>query len=151
MVIISTSVQVVNRIQKLRKTAQLEPADPVDVYYKSVGNDKNTLEEILKSQVSYNWLIKHDSCFGIHFSWKLLYSVQDQYIRDALGSPIVPKEMAPKDVVSFDPQSSILFVAPLIFKFNSNIASYSTTCNLGIFSSSPVLAFGCCLVYCIFF
>jgi len=57
MVTISTSVQVVNRIQKLRKTAQLEPADPVDVYYESVGNDKNTLEEILKSQVSYNWLI----------------------------------------------------------------------------------------------
>lgn len=58
MVTISTSVQVVNRIQKLRKTAQLEPADPVDVYYESVGNDKNTLEEILKSQVSNNFFMK---------------------------------------------------------------------------------------------
>jgi isoleucyl-tRNA synthetase len=57
MVTICISVQVVNRIQKLRKTAQLKPTDPVDVYYESVGNDKNTLEEILKSQVSYNRLI----------------------------------------------------------------------------------------------
>ncbi|CAN6194017.1 unnamed protein product [Urochloa humidicola] len=65
--------EVVNRIQKLRKTAQLEPSDPVDVYYKSAGSDKNTLEGILKSQ--------------------------DQYIREALGSPLVPKEMAPTDVV----------------------------------------------------
>jgi isoleucyl-tRNA synthetase len=49
---ISLSIQVVNRIQKLRKTAQLEPSDPVDVYYKSVDDNKNTLQEILKSQVS---------------------------------------------------------------------------------------------------
>jgi hypothetical protein len=56
----------VNRIQKLRKTAQLEPADPVDVYYESVGNDKNTLEEILKSQVSYNWLINTVLVFEYH-------------------------------------------------------------------------------------
>jgi len=65
--------EVVNRIQKLRKTAQLEPSDPVDVYYKSVDHGKNSLGEILNSQV--------------------------QYIRDALGSPLVPKEMAPTDVV----------------------------------------------------
>ncbi|AQK81818.1 Isoleucine--tRNA ligase, cytoplasmic [Zea mays] len=71
--------EVVNRIQKLRKTAQLEPADPVDVYYESVGSDKNTLEEILKSQ--------------------------DQYIRDALGSPIMPKEMAPTDDVILGEES----------------------------------------------
>ncbi|GJN13246.1 hypothetical protein PR202_ga31597 [Eleusine coracana subsp. coracana] len=43
--------EVVNRIQKLRKIAQLEPTDPVDVYYKSVGDNKNTLQDILKSQV----------------------------------------------------------------------------------------------------
>ncbi|KAG2613221.1 hypothetical protein PVAP13_4KG344900 [Panicum virgatum] len=65
--------EVVNRIQKLRKTVQLEPSDPVDVYYKSVDHDKNSLGEILNSQV--------------------------KYIRDALGSPLVPKEMAPIDVV----------------------------------------------------
>ncbi|KAG2607498.1 hypothetical protein PVAP13_4NG249900 [Panicum virgatum] len=54
-------------------TAQLEPSDPVDVYYKSVDHGKNSLGEILNSQV--------------------------QYIRDALGSPLVPKEMAPTDMV----------------------------------------------------
>jgi len=52
MINISISVQVVNRIQKLRKTVQLEPSDPVDVYYKSVDHDKNSLGEILNSQVS---------------------------------------------------------------------------------------------------
>ncbi|KAF8658531.1 hypothetical protein HU200_058988 [Digitaria exilis] len=71
--------EVVNRIQKLRKTAQLEPSDPVDVYYKSAGNDKSTLEQILKSQ--------------------------DQYIRDALGSPLVPIEMSPTDVVVLGEES----------------------------------------------
>ena len=45
-----------------------------------------------------------DTCFGTCFSGKLVYSVQVQYIRDALGSPLVPKEMAPTDVVSLDLQ-----------------------------------------------
>jgi isoleucyl-tRNA synthetase len=49
---IGLSIQVVNRIQKLRKTAQLEPTDPVDVYYKSVDDNKNKLQDTLKSQVS---------------------------------------------------------------------------------------------------
>ncbi|KAG0535177.1 hypothetical protein BDA96_04G343700 [Sorghum bicolor] len=71
--------EVVSRIQKLRKTAQLKPTGPVDVYYESVGNDKNTLEEILKSQ--------------------------GQYVRDTLGSPIIPKEMAPRDVVVLGEES----------------------------------------------
>lgn len=44
------SIQVVNKIQKLRKIAQLEPTDLVDVYYKS-EDDNNTLKEILQSQV----------------------------------------------------------------------------------------------------
>uniref|UniRef100_A0A452XPN1 Uncharacterized protein n=1 Tax=Aegilops tauschii subsp. strangulata TaxID=200361 RepID=A0A452XPN1_AEGTS len=64
---------VVNRIQKLRKTAQLEPTDLIDVYYESVDNSNNTLEEILRSQ--------------------------DQYIRDVLGNSLVPKAAATSDMV----------------------------------------------------
>ncbi|XP_006656298.1 isoleucine--tRNA ligase, cytoplasmic-like [Oryza brachyantha] len=65
--------EVVNRIQKLRKTAQLEPTDLVDVYYKPLDDEKNTLVEILQSQ--------------------------DQYIRDALGNPLIPKVVAPPEAV----------------------------------------------------
>ncbi|KAF7061802.1 hypothetical protein CFC21_068468 [Triticum aestivum] len=64
--------EVVNKIQKLRKVAQLEPTDLVDVYYKS-EDDNNTLQEILQSQ--------------------------DQYIRDVLGSSPIPKAMAQSYVV----------------------------------------------------
>ncbi|CAD6249275.1 unnamed protein product [Miscanthus lutarioriparius] len=70
--------QVVNKILKLRKTAELEPIDPVDVYYKFSGNEKNTREEI-KSH--------------------------GQYIIDTLGSAIVLKEMAPTDVVVLGEES----------------------------------------------
>lgn len=67
-----------------------------------------------------------------HLNYFILY-IQDQYIRDALGSPVVPKEMAPADAVSFDPQS--FFVASVIFKFNSNNPPYKTLYTLGIFTS----------------
>ncbi|EMS56737.1 hypothetical protein TRIUR3_26898 [Triticum urartu] len=60
------------RIQKLRKTAQLEPTDLIDVYYESVDNSSNTLEEILQSQ--------------------------DQCIRDVLGNSLVPKAAATSDM-----------------------------------------------------
>ncbi|XP_073360353.1 isoleucine--tRNA ligase, cytoplasmic-like, partial [Aegilops tauschii subsp. strangulata] len=65
--------EVVNRIQKLRETAQLEPTDLIDVYYESADNSNNTLEEILQSQ--------------------------DQYIRDVLGNSLVPKAVATSDMV----------------------------------------------------
>jgi hypothetical protein len=72
-------VQVVNRIQKLRKTAQLEPTDPVDVYYESAGDDKDTLEEILKSQVSYNWLINMISILEYLFHETTLFCTESVY------------------------------------------------------------------------
>lgn len=46
--------QVVNRIQKLRKKAGLEPTDLVEVYYKSLDTDQAVLENILHSQVCTN-------------------------------------------------------------------------------------------------
>lgn len=74
--------EVVNKIQKLRKTAQLEPTDLIDVYYKSVNDDSNALEEIVQSQ--------------------------DQYIRDVLGNSLVPKAMAPSDMVVMCEESHIV-------------------------------------------
>ncbi|XP_072969393.1 isoleucine--tRNA ligase, cytoplasmic [Typha angustifolia] len=67
--------EVVNRVQKLRKKAGLEPTDLVEVYYKSLDSDKNVLESILHSQ--------------------------DQYIRAALGSPLLQQTLAPPDAVVF--------------------------------------------------
>uniref|UniRef100_A0A0E0CKC8 Uncharacterized protein n=1 Tax=Oryza meridionalis TaxID=40149 RepID=A0A0E0CKC8_9ORYZ len=65
-------LELLERIQKLWKTAQLEPTDLVDVYYKPMDDGKN-LVEIVQSQ--------------------------DQCIRDALGNPLIPKMMAPPDAV----------------------------------------------------
>uniref|UniRef100_A0A0E0CGT2 CCHC-type domain-containing protein n=1 Tax=Oryza meridionalis TaxID=40149 RepID=A0A0E0CGT2_9ORYZ len=64
--------EVVNKIQKLKKTAQLRPTDPVDVYYSSQDSSDSSLEKILQSQ--------------------------DQYIRDALGSPLNSKAQAQPNV-----------------------------------------------------
>jgi isoleucyl-tRNA synthetase len=44
--------EVVNKIQKLKKTAQLRLTDPVDVYYSSQDSSDSSLEKILQSQVS---------------------------------------------------------------------------------------------------
>ncbi|KAF2943465.1 hypothetical protein DAI22_02g065500 [Oryza sativa Japonica Group] len=64
--------EVVNKIQKLKKTAQLRLTDPVDVYYSSQDSSDSSLEKILQSQ--------------------------DQYIRDALGSPLTSKAQAQPNV-----------------------------------------------------
>ncbi|ONK75972.1 uncharacterized protein A4U43_C03F22490, partial [Asparagus officinalis] len=61
--------EVINRIQKLRKKAGLEPTDIVEVYYEPLNDDKHVLTNIVKSQ--------------------------EQYIRDALGSPLLQHTMAP--------------------------------------------------------
>ncbi|KAF5197657.1 Isoleucine--trna ligase [Thalictrum thalictroides] len=65
--------EVINRIQKLRKKTGLEPTDAVDVYFESLDNDKSTLHRVLNSQ--------------------------ENYIRDALGSPLLPSALAPSHTV----------------------------------------------------
>jgi isoleucyl-tRNA synthetase len=104
----SNSVQVVNKIQKLRKTAQLEPTDLIDVYYKPVDDCSSRLEEILQSQASQISQIKFlvsETGTSFHENY---YFVQDQYIREVLGNSLVPKAMAPSDTVS-------LYFQPLTF------------------------------------
>lgn len=44
-------IQVVNRIQKSRKKAGLEPTDVVEVYFEPLDEEKHVLERILKSHV----------------------------------------------------------------------------------------------------
>lgn len=40
-----------NRIQKLRKKAALEPTDIVEVYFNALDEDKSLSERVLNSQV----------------------------------------------------------------------------------------------------
>ncbi|KAJ0976072.1 hypothetical protein J5N97_018037 [Dioscorea zingiberensis] len=67
--------EVVNRIQKLRKKAGLEPTDIVEVYYEPLDDGKQILENIISSQ--------------------------EQYIREALGSPLLHRTLSPPEAVIF--------------------------------------------------
>ncbi|KAH9606871.1 hypothetical protein KSS87_019705, partial [Heliosperma pusillum] len=67
--------EVVNRIQKLRKKASLEPTDVVEVYISPSEKDTSTLKQVLSSQ--------------------------EQYVRDAIGSPLLLPEVMPAHAVIF--------------------------------------------------
>eukprot|EP01018_Ginkgo_biloba_P031750 Gb_05984 [translate_table: standard] len=67
------SREIVNRIQKLRKKAGLEPTDGVEVYFEPCEDDRTLLEQVVNSQ-------------GI-------------YMRDALGSPLLPSHLIPEHAV----------------------------------------------------
>ena len=47
------SLQIVNRIQKLRKKIALEPTDIVEVYFESLDQDKSVAQRVLQSQVMF--------------------------------------------------------------------------------------------------
>ncbi|KAL7598546.1 hypothetical protein Lser_V15G23401 [Lactuca serriola] len=65
--------EVVNRIQKLRKKSALEPTDIVEVYFKSLDEDKSVTAQILKSQ--------------------------EAYIKEAIGSPLLDSTLTPEHAV----------------------------------------------------
>ncbi|KAL2455520.1 tRNA synthetase class I family protein [Abeliophyllum distichum] len=71
--------EVVNRVQKLRKKAALEPTDMVEVFFKSLDENKTKFQEILESQ--------------------------EHYIRDALGSSLLPSTLIPPHAVILDEES----------------------------------------------
>ncbi|WCJ41408.1 Isoleucine--tRNA ligase cytoplasmic [Euphorbia peplus] len=101
--------EVVNRIQKLRKKIALEPSDVVDVYFESLDEDKSKLKRVLDSQ--------------------------EKYIKDAIGSPLLPSsEMPPHAVVigeeSYHQIYELSFTiylsrASLMFKSDAILALYS--------------------------
>ncbi|KAF2300184.1 hypothetical protein GH714_010457 [Hevea brasiliensis] len=103
------SWQVVNRIQKLRKKVALEPTDVVDVYFESLDEDKSKLERVLNSQ--------------------------EQYIRDAIGSPLLSSTLMPPQGVVIGEESYhqiyelsftiYLARAALVFKSDAILALYA--------------------------
>ncbi|KAL0435307.1 UNVERIFIED_CONTAM: Isoleucine--tRNA ligase, cytoplasmic [Sesamum radiatum] len=101
--------EIVNRIQKLRKKAALEPTDLVEVFIKSLDEDKANLQEILESQ--------------------------ELYIRDALGSLLLPSALLPPHAVvlaeeSFHGISNLSFAITLtrpalVFKSDAIVSLYA--------------------------
>ncbi|KAK4566798.1 hypothetical protein RGQ29_002877 [Quercus rubra] len=84
--------EIVNRIQKLRKKAALEPTDIVEVYFNALDEDKSLSERVLNSQ--------------------------DSYIADAIGSHLLPFAVKPSHAViiceeSFHGISGMSFVISL--------------------------------------
>lgn len=48
-------MQIVNRIQKLRKKVGLEPTDTVEVYFQSLDDDTSISQGFLRSQVELKY------------------------------------------------------------------------------------------------
>ncbi|KAH7572769.1 hypothetical protein JRO89_XS03G0009900 [Xanthoceras sorbifolium] len=71
--------EVVNRIQKLRKKVALEPTDVVEVYFESLDADKSVSQQVLNSQ--------------------------EHYIRDSIGSPLLPSTRMPPHAVIIGEES----------------------------------------------
>ncbi|KAH6765950.1 tRNA synthetase class I L [Perilla frutescens var. hirtella] len=71
--------EIVNRIQKLRKKAALEPTDLVEVFFKSLDKDGTISQEIIESQ--------------------------EKYIREALGSALLPHSLLPPHAVALAEES----------------------------------------------
>ncbi|KAI3450053.1 hypothetical protein Pfo_006718 [Paulownia fortunei] len=101
--------EIVNRIQKLRKKAALEPTDLVEVFFKSLDEDETNSQDILESQ--------------------------EQYIRGALGSPLLPSTLIPPHAVvlaeeSFHGISNLSFAITLarpslVFNSDALVALYA--------------------------
>ncbi|PPD89691.1 hypothetical protein GOBAR_DD13337 [Gossypium barbadense] len=101
--------EVVNRIQKSRKKAGLEPTDMVEVYFESLDEDKSVIQLVLNSQ--------------------------ENYIKDAIGSPLLSFDIMPLHAVVlseeifhgiYNMSFKISLVRPaLVFKANSILALYA--------------------------
>ncbi|CAA6660103.1 unnamed protein product [Spirodela intermedia] len=101
--------EVVNRIQKSRKKAGLEPTDVVEVYFEPLDEDKHVLERILKSH--------------------------ENYVKEALGSPLLHHSVLPPNAVTIYEEEfhgvsglsfSIRLTRPcLVFDLDAILISYS--------------------------
>ncbi|KAF3446531.1 hypothetical protein FNV43_RR11711 [Rhamnella rubrinervis] len=109
--------EIVNRIQKLRKKAALEPTDAVEVYFESLDQDKSISERVLHSQ--------------------------ELYIRDAIGSPLLPSTLMPSYAViigkeTFHGISSLSFV----IRLSRATVAFNSSSILALFSGKTKLADG---------
>lgn len=66
--IFSNPYQIVNRIQKLRKKAALEPTDMMEAYFESLDQDKSVSQRVLHSQVLFLYIRVMHSHLSVTFS-----------------------------------------------------------------------------------
>uniref|UniRef100_A0A0D3DFD9 isoleucine--tRNA ligase n=1 Tax=Brassica oleracea var. oleracea TaxID=109376 RepID=A0A0D3DFD9_BRAOL len=83
--------EIVNRVQKLRKKSGLEPTDVVEVYIESLDKDESALQQVLSSQ--------------------------EQYIKDTIGSSLLPSRLMPSHAVILSDES-FQNVSKLSFKIS---------------------------------
>ncbi|KAF3489451.1 hypothetical protein F2Q69_00057198 [Brassica cretica] len=83
--------EIVNRVQKLRKKSGLEPTDVVEVYIDSLDKDESALQQVLSSQ--------------------------EQYIKDTIGSSLLPSRLMPSHAVILSDES-FQNVSKLSFKIS---------------------------------
>ncbi|CAN7013934.1 unnamed protein product [Brassica rapa subsp. trilocularis] len=83
--------EIVNRVQKLRKKSGLEPTDVVEVYIESLDKDESVLQQVLSSQ--------------------------EQYIKDTIGSSLLPPTLMPSHAVILSDES-FQNVSKLSFKIS---------------------------------
>ncbi|CAA7028363.1 unnamed protein product [Microthlaspi erraticum] len=109
--------EIVNRIQKLRKKSGLEPTDTVEVYIESMDKDECALQQIVKSQ--------------------------EQYIRDSIGSSLLPSSLMPwhAGVIA---EESYENVSKLSFKISlaRPALMFNEEAILGLYSGDAKLASG---------
>ncbi|KAJ0263495.1 hypothetical protein HA466_0038390 [Hirschfeldia incana] len=101
--------KIVNRVQKLRKKSGLEPTDFVEVYIESLDKDESALQQVLTSQ--------------------------EQYIKDTIGSSLIPSTLMPSHAVILSDESfqnvsklsfKIILARPaLMFNEDAILALYS--------------------------
>eukprot|EP00249_Psilotum_nudum_P022420 c28510_g1_i1 orf=452-4015(-) len=100
--------EIINRVQKLRKRAGLEPTDTVEVFLEVLANKKESdspiLKRVIKSQASY--------------------------IRECLGSPLLPSVLLPPNAVMITSEKyfgvgdggfNIILTKPTLFFYNENL------------------------------
>ncbi|KAG2239751.1 hypothetical protein Bca52824_091448 [Brassica carinata] len=83
--------EIVNRVQKLRKKSGLEPTDFVEMYIESLDKDESVLQQVLSSQ--------------------------EQYIKDTIGSSLLPSTLMPSHAVILSDES-FQNVSKLSFKIS---------------------------------
>ncbi|KAJ4866562.1 tRNA synthetase class I family protein [Raphanus sativus] len=94
--------EIVNRVQKLRKKSGLEPTDFVEVYIEPLEKDESALQQVVSSQ--------------------------EQYIKETIGSSLLPSTLMPSHAVilseeSFQNVSKLSFKISLVrpaLKFNKD-------------------------------
>ncbi|KAK3004767.1 hypothetical protein RJ639_019463 [Escallonia herrerae] len=104
--------EIVNRVQKLRKKAGLEPTDLMEVYFNSLDGDKAMSQRILNPEESY--------------------------IKDALGSPLLPCSVIPPHaVIIAEENCDDIFNLPCVITLARPALVFNKDAILNLYAGNP--------------